>query len=449
MNKSNSENMKKFNSKILIIGIAIIIAIGGFYAVYLIVNKNKVETYQQAQKENIQNEKKELWTCTMHPQVISDKPGQCPICGMDLVKKITYNNQNQADKVSSIKLTGNKIVLANVSTIKIEKSEIKKQITVYSYMDIADQNRKVITARFNGRIEKLYIDKTGDRISKDQALFDVYSPDLVQAQNEFLIALNSSQNLGSLLKSAKKKLQIYGMTEEQINELERTKEIKMTVTFYSTIGGTVIEKKVQEGMYINEGMSLFEVADLNTLWNIGEINESELNIVNVGSKVNLILQAYPGEIFEGRVSFIYPVVNAQTRTVKIRSDFSNAKGKLKPQMYGQASFERSFGDGLLVPADAILFMGKRDVVWLKVGDGMFEPRDVTVGMKIGDKYQILSGINVGDEIAMTGGFLIDSESQLKSGMATGHQHGGDNQGHSSDQENNHNHNAMENMNHKK
>lgn len=446
MNKSNSENKKKFNSKILIIGMAILIAIGGFYALYLIVNQKNGEISQQAKKVNIQSENKELWTCTMHPQVISDKAGQCPICGMDLVKQITDDHQNHEDNLSTIKLTSNEFVLANVSTMRIEKKEIKKQISVYSYMEIPDQNRKVIAAKFNGRIEKLYIDKTGDIIKKGQALFDVYSPDLVQAQNEYLIALNSSQNL---LKYAKNKLQIYGMTAEQINELEKTKEIKMTVTFYSTFGGTVIEKKVQEGMYFNEGQSLYEVADLTTLWNIGEIYESELNIVNVGSKVNLILQAYPGEIFEGRVSFIYPVVNAQTRTVKIRSDFSNAKGKLKPQMYGQASFERSFGDGLLVPAEAVLFMGKRNVVWLKVGEGMFEPREVTVGMKIRDKYQILSGINVGDEVAMTGGFLIDSESQLKSGMSTEHQHGGDNQLKSTDKEKNNSRNSMENMNHKK
>ncbi|MBS4012414.1 MAG: efflux RND transporter periplasmic adaptor subunit [Bacteroidetes bacterium] len=446
MNKSNSENKKKFNSKILIIGMAILIAIGGFYALYLIVNQKNGEISQQAKKVNIQSENKELWTCTMHPQVISDKAGQCPICGMDLVKQITDDHQNHEDNLSTIKLTSNEFVLANVSTMRIEKKEIKKQISVYSYMEIPDQNRKVIAAKFNGRIEKLYIDKTGDIIKKGQALFDVYSPDLVQAQNEYLIALNSSQNL---LKYAKNKLQIYGMTAEQINELEKTKEIKMTVTFYSTFGGTVIEKKVQEGMYFNEGQSLYEVADLTTLWNIGEIYENDLNILYVGNKVNLVFQSYPDEIFVGKVSFIYPVVNPQTRTVKVRSDFSNIDGKLKPQMYALAFIERSFGDGLLVPADAILFMGKRDVVWLKVGDGMFEPRDVTVGMKIGDKYQILSGINVGDEIAMTGGFLIDSESQLKSGMATGHQHGGDNQGHSSDQENNHNHNAMENMNHKK
>ncbi|MDT3740229.1 MAG: efflux RND transporter periplasmic adaptor subunit [Candidatus Kapabacteria bacterium] len=407
---------KKFNW--LLMSLSIIIIIGAFLAVYFLFYSNKNDDKQMADPE-----KKVLWTCTMHPQVISDKPGQCPICGMDLVKKITEDVENSEAMDNMIKLSDNKLVLANVSTVHIHKEEILKQVIAYSYMDFADQNRKIIPAKFNGRIEKLFVNKTGDNISRNQALFEIYSPDLVQAQNEFLIALNSLQDKNSLLNSSRKKLKIFGLTDEQINELETSKEIKMTITYYSPIAGTVIEKKVQEGMYINEGMSLFEVADLTSLWNIAEINESELNIVNVGSKVKLELQAYPGEIFEGRVSFIYPVVNSQTRTIKVRSDFSNFKGKLKPQMFGQASFEKKFGYGLVVPSDAVLFMGKRNVVWLKVGDGMFEPREVKVGMKINDKYQILSGLSEGDEVVKTGGFLIDSESQLKSGMTTGHQHG--------------------------
>jgi len=245
---------------------------------------------------------------------------------------------------------------------------------------------------------------------------------LVQAQNEFLLALKSEKNNSSLLNSARKKLRIFGLTNEQIKELETSKEVKLTIAYHSPSAGTVIEKKVQEGMYINEGMALFDVADLTTLWNIAEIYENDLNVVNLGSKVRITFQSYPGEVFEGRVSFIYPVLNSQTRTVKVRSEFSNSKGKLRPQMFGEAVFEHSFGNGLIVPSDAVLFMGKRNVVWLKVGEGTFEPREVTVGMKIGNNYQIISGINEGDEVAKTGGYLIDSESQLKSGMTTEHQH---------------------------
>jgi len=367
------------------------------------------------------------WTCTMHPQVHMDKPGSCPICGMDLIKKVVDEKVEPAtdkDMANMITLSGKKQVLANVSTVVVKKENLQDQVTAYSYLDFVENNRKTISARFNGRIEKLFVDKTGDYIKKGQPLFEIYSPDLVQAQNEYLIALNNSSNSNSLLKAAKKKLEIFGLTSEQIQTLEKTKEINITLTYYSPISGTVIEKKVQEGVYVNEGTVIFDVAELSTLWNIAEVYENNLSNVKVGSSVKLHLRAYPGEEYKGRVTFIYPVVNSQTRTVKVRSEFSNYGGKLKPQMYGETVFSNAGGQGLLVPADAVIIAGERAVVWTKTGDGMFEARSVQIGNRFGDKYQILSGIKEGDEIAATGGFLIDSESQLKTGMPTGHQHGG-------------------------
>jgi Cu(I)/Ag(I) efflux system membrane fusion protein len=363
----------------------------------------------------------------MHPQVHMDKPGSCPICGMDLIKKVVDEKVEPAtdkDMANMITLSGKKQVLANVSTVVVKKENLQDQVTAYSYLDFVENNRKTISARFNGRIEKLFVDKTGDYIKKGQPLFEIYSPDLVQAQNEYLIALNNSSNSNSLLKAAKKKLEIFGLTSEQIQTLEKTKEINITLTYYSPISGTVIEKKVQEGVYVNEGTVIFDVAELSTLWNIAEVYENNLSNVKVGSSVKLHLRAYPGEEYKGRVTFIYPVVNSQTRTVKVRSEFSNYGGKLKPQMYGETVFSNAGGQGLLVPADAVIIAGERAVVWTKTGDGMFEARSVQIGNRFGDKYQILSGIKEGDEIAATGGFLIDSESQLKTGMPTGHQHGG-------------------------
>lgn len=370
---------------------------------------------------------KDYWTCTMHPQVQMDRPGVCPICGMDLIKKVAeekIESTNDKDLANIVTLSGKKQVLANVSTVVVKKENLQEQVTAYSYLDFVENNHKTISARFNGRIEKLFVDKTGDYIKKGQPLFEIYSPDLVQAQNEYLIALNSSSNSSSLLKAAKKKLEIFGLTSEQIQTLEKTKEISITLTYFSPISGTVIEKKVQEGVYVNEGTVIYDVAELSTLWNIAEVYENNLSNIRIGSPVKLRLRAYPGEEFNGRVSFIYPVVNSQTRTVKVRSEFSSLGGRLKPQMYGETIFNRTGGQGLLVPADAVIIAGKRAVVWIKTGDGMFEARSVQIGNRFEDKYQIISGLNEGDEIASTGGFLIDSESQLKTGMPTGHQHDG-------------------------
>jgi len=370
--------------------------------------------------------KNEYWTCTMHPQVHKAGPGACPICGMDLIKKVIDDRVGDSTKLDMggmLTLTSDKQVLANVSTIKIKNERLIKELSAYSYLDFVEQNRRTIPAKFNGRIEKLFVNKTGDYIKNGQPLFEIYSPDLVQAQNEYLIALSSNKNdNSSLIEASKKKLELFGLTSDQLEELKHSGEIKFTLTYYSPVNGTVIEKKVQEGMYVNEGTSIYEVAELSTLWNIAEVNETDLYTIKVGSDVKLKLKAYPGEEFTGKVTFIYPVINSQTRTVKIRSEFSSQNNKLKPQMYGETVFFADAGEGLLVPADAVIFSGNRNVVWVKTSDGMFEAHYVTLGLKYGDKYQVLSGLKEGDEVAASGGFLIDSESQLKTGMPTGHQH---------------------------
>lgn len=380
--------------------------------------------------------KKEYYTCTMHPQVISDKPGVCPICNMELVKKTiddaADNKQtNAGDMEAMIAIHGNKMILANVSTVKVEKGSLQKEVNAYSYLDFAEQNRKYISAKFNGRIEKLYVNMTGEYIRKGQPLFEIYSPDIVQAENEYLIALNGykepsglyqgSGNPNRLLSSARKKLELFGVTEEQIKNLESTKDVKLTITYYSPAGGTVIDKKVQEGQYVNEGAIIYDVADMSTLWSISEVYEKDLEAIKTGSRAELNLQAYSGRTFEGKVTFIYPVLNSASRTVKVRSEFANKGNLLKPQMYGQTLFRSNLGSGLLVPSGAVLFTGKRNIVWVKTQDGMFESHTVEVGNKFGDKYEVLSGLKEGEEVAATGGFLIDSESQLQAGAPSGHE----------------------------
>lgn len=383
--------------------------------------------YSCSNTDNTNKNEKEYWTCTMHPQVHKDGPGVCPICGMELIKKVSVEkteNTNKKDMAGMITLTKNEQVLADISTIKIKMEKLTKELSAYGYLDFEEQNRKTIPAKFNGRIEKLFVDKTGDYVKKGEALFEIYSPDLVQAQNDFLIALNGSKSQdNSLIEASQKKLELLGFTSNQIDDLKNSGKINLTLTYYSPISGTVIDKKVQEGMYVNEGTEIYELAELSNLWNIAEVNETDLSFIKTGSKVILKVKAYPGEIFTGRVSFIYPVINPQTRTVKVRSEFSSMNNKLKPQMYGETLFSADAGSGLLVPADAIIFTGNRNVVWIKTSDGMFEARDVNVGSRFGEKYQILSGLNEGDEVAASGGFLIDSESQLESGKPTSHQHG--------------------------
>jgi Cu(I)/Ag(I) efflux system membrane fusion protein len=346
---------------------------------------------------------------------------------MDLIKKVEDDKavvSDSSDMEGMLSLTSDKQVLANVSTIKIKRQRLIKELSVYSYLDFVEQNRKTIPAKFNGRIEKLFVNKTGDYVKKGQALFEIYSPDIVQAQNDFLIALSNDKNQSNgLIESSIKKLELLGLTTNQIEDIKNSGKTNLTITYYSPVSGTVIEKKIQEGMYVNEGTAIYELAELSTLWDIAEVNESDLSTIKIGTKVILKVKAYPGEEFTGKVTFIYPVINPQTRTVKVRSEFSSANNKLKPQMYGETIFYSDAGADLLVPADAVIFSGNRNVVWVKTSDGMFEARTIQIGERVADNYQILSGLNEGDEIAASGGFLIDSESQLKTGMPTGHQHG--------------------------
>lgn len=377
-----------------------------------------------------QHETKEIYYCPMHPNVVSDKPGVCPICHMDLVKK--SNSEEMRDSlINQIMLSNSKVILANVKTMKVETSPLEKEIKAFAILDFAEPNKKKITARFNGRIEKLYVDKVGDYVKKGMPLFQIYSPDLIQAQNEYLIAMNNSSLASnsksilenSLLKSAKSKLLLLGLTQEQIQKLELTQSIDFSIDFNSPFNGIVLEKKIVEGDYVREGDVLYDIADFSSLWAIGEFYENDIWNLKVGDKVKIKIDSKPDEIFYGVVSYVYPIVDKTKRTVKVRAVINNSNGKLKPNMFGEMSVIKNFGKGIKIPSSAVLFKGEKNIVWIKSGENTFEPREVKLGEKFGDYYQVISGLKVNEEIVVSGSFLLDSESELKS-ISQSHQHSG-------------------------
>jgi membrane fusion protein, copper/silver efflux system len=366
---------------------------------------------------------KDVYTCPMHPSVISDRPGVCPICGMALVKRSALHEADSSDlaRLRVVSLSPTQRVTANVATSVAERTTFVKTISAVGIVNTAEPLRVTISARFNGRIERLYANTTGERIGKGEKLFELYSPDLVSAEQDLLLALEAvasargaaSASQQQLLETSRTRLSMrFGLTEQQIRDVEQNKSVRQTAVYLAPISGTVIGKLVQEGQYVSEGQELYEMADLSRVWIVLDVYEQDVRSLTIGQVVSLSVAAYPDETFRGKIIFIDPVMNPQTRTVSVRTEFPNRSGKLKPQMYVDAAIQVPSPRGIVVPASALLTTGAGTVVWVETEDNVFEPRPVTVGMRTSSLALIVDGLSEGDHVVTSGGYLIDSESLL-------------------------------------
>ncbi len=425
------------NKKIAIPLVVIILASaagGGWYAW-----KHKGHDHAADEKTS---QGKQLYTCSMHPFIIKDKPGTCPICGMELIKKIesapgdgaamTPEQKQQADMLGHVSLSTTQRVMANVATVEAKKSAMNKEINAVGIVQYDQSRQAKVTAWIAGRIDRLNVNTVGAFVSKDKPVAEVYSPDLLATQQEYLLAIKSreqlkdspirsiSQNGDGLVSSAKQRLMLFGVKEGQIAELEKAGKPNIRLPIFTPLSGVVIEKMVQQGQYVNTGDVLFNIADLSTVWVEVEVYENEFPNVHIGQMVEIRSQSFPGKPFSGKISYIYPFLDPKTRTVKARVAMHNPGMKLKPDMFVNAIIKIPLGSAIVLPVTAVMDTGKRQVAWVESSPGMFEPRDVQVGQRTDDKIQILSGINPGDNVAVSGSYLIDSESQLK-GSGGGHE----------------------------
>ncbi len=424
------------NKKIAIPLLAIILAAAAGGGWYLWQKKHSAAGGDQKTAQG-----KQLYTCSMHPFIIKDKPGLCPICGMELIKKIdtgaaggaavqTPEQKQQAAMLGQVSISPAQRVMANIDTVAAKKTTMNKEINAVGIVQFDQSRQAKVTAWIAGRIDKLNVSTVGAFVSKNRPVAEIYSPDLVATQQEYLLALKSREQLKSsliasiarngngLVASAKQRLMLFGVRESQIAALAKAGTPNIRLPIYTPLSGIVIDKLVQQGQYINVGEVLFNVADLSRVWVDVEIYENEFPDIRIGQKVEINSQSFPGKPFTGRISYIYPFLDPKTRTVKVRVEMPNPGMKLKPDMFVNAVIKVPLAETIVVPVSAVMDTGKRQVVWIESSPGIFEPRDVQVGQRTDDKIQILSGLSQGDEVAVSGGYLIDSESQLKGGSGS-------------------------------
>jgi len=477
-----------FTKRNLLIAMAVVVVTGG---ALLFWNKSSGGGADSSAENTGQ-----IWTCSMHPQVRLPKSGKCPICSMPLIlvtpaaKSATTNaltNTTTATASDSmLELSEHARAMASVETAPVQRRKMSREIRVVGKVQYNETALANITTRVEGYVERLFVDYTGIEVKPGDHLVEIYSPDLLVAQQELLIALDSQRN-AALVESAKRKLLLWGLTQAQVDDLVREKKVSDRITLFSPIHGTVTERMVVQKQMVKPGEMLYRLANLESVWVYLDIYESELPWIQYGQMVETKSEAIPGQSFSGRVWFISPVLNEETRTVKVLLNINNTERKLKPGMYVSAVIRAELlSDGkpaptgvegqwscpmhplvvlpqagecpmckmtlvqipgtpasakpdtdqllLSVPVTAVLDSGVRKLVYVEKPKGQFSPVEIVTGPRTDDSYPVLSGLSEGDMVAVRGSFLLDSQFQIrglpslfyKEGRAAvaGHQHGG-------------------------
>jgi Cu(I)/Ag(I) efflux system membrane fusion protein len=410
------------------------------------------------------SESKTLYTCGMHPQIIQDHPGNCPICGMKLTpirkqagtspaatqsgeRKIkyykstmnpgetsqqpgkdsmgmdmvpVYDDQAAAADSSAISVDPVTIQTMNIQTTEIMRGPLRRTIRTVGSVEHSEAATVDVTTKFRGWVEKLYVDSTGQQVHRGDPLFEIYSPELYSAQTEYLAAQAAESGTPSaedqvMLDSARTKLKFYDISDAQIAELGKTRSAKKTLTIGAPIDGYVMEKMVVQGQMVEPGMKLYELVNHDTIWVLAQVYEQDLPLIQLGQEVLVSVTSLPGAQFRGRVAFIYPTLDEKTRSATIRAEFHNPGHLLKPGMYATMQINAEVeASALLVPDSAVLRSGGKNTVFVALPGGKFDPRTVVLGPEAeNDRYEVISGLQAGERVVTSGQFMLDSESQLR------------------------------------
>lgn len=382
--------------------------------------------------------------CPMHPTMISDRPGDCPICGMRMVPIDEERTDETPPAPAAHPPSGDKKAIPGLSTVQVSsrrqqligmktslvaRAPFRRVIRTVGRVTYDETRLKNVHAKISGYVEKLQANATGTLVRQGQPLLEIYSPELLASQQEYLVALRArARTAGSsvpsvaasgdeLAASARRRLELFDLAEEQILALESTGQAQRTVSLKAPISGYVIERHVTQGDRIDPHDRLLSLADLSRVWVMAAVYEYELPFVHEGQSASVTLSYFAGKTFEGRVSLVYPVLDAQTRTAQVRLELPNPELLLKPEMYAEVFLEADLGERLALPETAVIESGERSIAFVDRGEGFFEPRELGIGLRLEDLYEVTSGVAEGERVLTSGNFFVDSESKLEAALA--------------------------------
>ncbi len=414
-----------------------------------------------------------LYHCPMHPAYTSDRPGDCPICGMKLVpvespgpssaageREIAYYRSPMDPKVRSDRpakdamgmdfvpvykdeITGSPAVadraavvlsperrqMLGLRTAPVRRIVLDRTIRTVGRLTPDERRLHHVHTKFDGYIEHLQVDFTGKFVRKGEPLASIYSPELVATQQEYLLAFEAQKQLADsglpsvakgsvdLLEAARQRLRQFDVSAADIEAIERTGEVKRTLNLYSDVSGYVTAKMALHGMRVTPADTLFDIADLSHLWAMADVYESDLPLVRLGMSATVTVPYLPGKTWTGLVTNVAPVVDEKTRTIKVRVEVDNAGGELKPEMFSDVVLKAAIGEGLVVPESAVVHSGEHDLVFVDTAGSRLEPRSVQLGARVPEGLQVLSGLAEGESVVTSANFLLDSESSLKAALA--------------------------------
>ncbi|MFN3195296.1 MAG: efflux RND transporter periplasmic adaptor subunit [Chlorobiota bacterium] len=364
-------------------------------------------------KNDNSEETAEFWTCSMHPNVRSQEPGDCPLCGMDLIPAISGGSE--VDN-SAITLSDNQIRIANISTIKVGSSSTNSFVTLSGKIEIDERKKFTQPSHFSGRVEQLNVNYTGATVSSGQKIASIYSPELVLMQRELLSAYKEKEFNPDLYNSIVRKLKRKKVHDEQIKKIIESGEVEERFDLYSHYSGVVTNLFISNGDHVSMGAPIIELANLNNLWVEFDAYESDLAEVEIGDIIEFEVPAYPNKKFKSRINYIDPLINNDTRTAKVRGSISNSSGLLKPKMLVSGTVNSSSdSETIIIPKSAVLWTGERSIVYVKVpntDEHIFEAREVKIGKLTDAGYPVLNGLEMGELIATSGAFSIDAAAQI-------------------------------------